>query len=314
MLEVVVLAVVAAVAAVIVAGSSSSGGGGSILDLIFLLINYPIPTLIILAIFFVIKLKTSSNQWDSSNQDEVPFDYDEEFRQQKAARAAKKAGKSPNSVKTEQKTEQQIDHHKKPIIPDGSTHDDFYNVFKLQFGLHATAFKFRDQIKEFVRNANFNSGHDLQKLIIQSKTLLTEYQDYIKYGHVQKAIKTTLIKKAEHRYDELIDHERAKLTQETFKKLKGRTLHQEQLTEANKPDFMEIKEYITFSIIVVFADTDVKIKDDYSWGNYSEIMGDLSRIDPSEIVAAEIIWSPDVEEDVLTEDDITQFYPEMKLL
>lgn len=196
----------------------------------------------------------------------------------------------------------------------GSSEEESFTTMKLQFGLHATAVDFRRKIKDMAMNMDFDDEEDLKMLVSESTMLLTQHKDYIKYGHAEASETTKNIEKAETYFDDMIHKEREKLSQETFTKLQGRSISEQDLAAGNRPDFMDIKEYIVFSMVVSYANAKISLPDDYEWSGYRELLKVISLIPTKNIVAAEIIWSPDAEEDVLTEDDITQYYPDMKLL
>ncbi|MBN2694443.1 DUF1517 domain-containing protein [bacterium] len=186
--------------------------------------------------------------------------------------------------------------------------NEIYQSLKIQFALHSTADYIRDEIKNIGENLNFENTEDLKKLLSNTSSILIDNSDYIKYGVSLLSEKTKEISKAEEIFENFTFEEHDKLSQETFKKLKGRSITKEMLSEGNKPSFMEIKEYIVFSIIVTFANYEITIEDDYTWESYKSVLEQITKLTSDKIVAVEIIWSPDAENDILTEDDITQYY------
>jgi uncharacterized membrane protein len=189
--------------------------------------------------------------------------------------------------------------------------DEEYTTVKMQFALHSTADHIRDEIKRMAEELNFDNGDDLKTLLSETSSLLIGNEDYIKYAFATVSPKTRSITQAESIFESTANQEREKLSQETFKKLRGRSVTKQMLAEGNKPSFMEIKEYIVFTIVASLANTKISVADDYSWENYKSVLQKVAMVSSSNIVAVEIIWSPDAEGDVLTEDDITMHYGNM---
>ncbi|MBN2695649.1 DUF1517 domain-containing protein [bacterium] len=189
--------------------------------------------------------------------------------------------------------------------------DEEYTTVKMQFALHSTADHIRDEIKKMADELNFDNADDLKTLLSETSSLLMSNEEYIKYAFATVAPKTRSISQAEEIFESTANQEREKLSQETFKKLRGRSVTRQMLADGNKPSFMEIKEYIVFTIVATFANTKISVGDDYSWENYKSVLKKSAMVSSSNIVAVEIIWSPDAEDDVLTEDDITMHYSNM---
>lgn len=113
-------------------------------------------------------------------------------------------------------------------------------------------------------------------------------------------------------HNAFIQLELKNLSEETYLKIQNHKSLVKQLKEENKPEFTEIKEYIIFTLIVTCKNLKIEKKDDYSYQYYSTILQQLKNIDFSLIQAVDVIWTPDAENDVLTEDDIIQNYNNLK--
>lgn len=198
---------------------------------------------------------------------------------------------------------------KKRSQQNGSDSDEEYQSIKLQFALHATAIDLKYQLKELAESLNFDNDDDLKKLVSQSAYLLMQKEDYLKYGKILQSEKTRNLNQAEVLYDGFVNEEIDKFSQETYKKLENKSSIIQKLTEENKPNFMEIKEYFVFTLVVSYANFKITVPDDYSWETYKQILNKVASIPTAAIVAAEIIWTPDADEDILTEDDVLMSYP-----
>ncbi len=184
-----------------------------------------------------------------------------------------------------------------------------YQSIKLQFALHATAIDLKYKLKELAESLNFDNDDDLKKLVSQSAYLLMQKEDYLKYGKILQSEKTKNLNEAEVLYDGFVNEEIDKFSQETYKKLENKSSIIQKLTEENKPNFMEIKEYFVFTLVVSYANFKIAVPDDYSWETYKQILNKVASISTAAIVAAEIIWTPDADEDILTEEDVLMSYP-----
>jgi len=186
-----------------------------------------------------------------------------------------------------------------------------FDTLKLQFALFATAEEFKKEVKNLAEELDYDDEHDLKTLVNETSMLLVQNQDYIKYAFVKQGSSTRNIDVAERNFDSFINEETAKFSQITFQNRSGKVRSRD-LSEENKADFMEIDEYFIITLVVSYANTKIKLKEDnYSWNEYSEILRSVGAISSNNIVAAEIIWSPDADNDILTEDDITTHYPYM---
>ena len=186
-----------------------------------------------------------------------------------------------------------------------------FNTIKLQFALYATAESFEKEVKTLAEELDYDSEEDLKTLVNETSMLLIQNQDYVKYAFVKQGKATRNIDVAERDFDNFINEETAKFSQITFQN-RGGNVRERDLSDGNKPDFMEVDEYFIISLVVSYANTKIKLKEDnYTWNEYSELLKSVAAISSNNIVAAEIIWSPDADEDILTEDDIITHYPYM---
>jgi uncharacterized membrane protein len=193
----------------------------------------------------------------------------------------------------------------------GNNPSEDFNTLKLQFALHANADDFRNEITTLAEELDYDREEDLKSLVNETSMLLVQNQDYIKYAFVKQGKETRNIDAAEREFDSFINEETAKFSQITFQN-RGGKVRERDLSDENKPDFMEVDEYFIISLVVSYANTKIKLKDDnYSWEEYSELLRNVASISSNNVVAAEIIWSPDAKDDILTEDDIITHYPYM---
>ncbi len=186
-----------------------------------------------------------------------------------------------------------------------------YTTLKVQFAFHATIYNLRKEFVEFAEKLNFTEKESLKKLIEKFVDFTEQNNSYIKYGDLKiKTINDST--ESEILHEEFIADETDNLSEETYLKIQNHKSLVKQLKEENKPEFTEIKEYIIFTLIVTCKNLKIKNKDDYSYQYYSIILQQLKNIDFSLIQAVDVIWTPDAENDVLTEDDIIQNYNNLK--
>ncbi len=198
----------------------------------------------------------------------------------------------------------------KPYNPSFS--DTIYNTIKIQFAFHATIYNLRKQFIEVAEKLNFDNQFDLRQLIINFANLTEENNSYIKYGDLYKSSDYKTKVDIEKVHNEFVEDELDKLSEETYLKIENHKSVVKQLKEENKPEFTEIKEYIVFTLIVTYRNLNIEKKDDYSYQYYSSVLNKLKLINLNDILAVEVIWTPDAENDVLTEDDIIMNYNNLK--
>ncbi len=187
-----------------------------------------------------------------------------------------------------------------------------YTTLKIQFAFHATIYNLRKEFVEFAEKLNFTEKESLMKLIEKFVDFTEQNNSYIKYGDLMSETDTDSNVMAKITHNAFIQLELKNLNEETYLKIQNHKSLVKQLKEENKPEFTEIKEYIIFTLIVTCKNLKIEKKDDYSYQYYSTILQQLKNIDFPLIQAVDVIWTPDAENDVLTEDDIIQNYNNLK--
>ncbi|MBN2693172.1 DUF1517 domain-containing protein [bacterium] len=190
-----------------------------------------------------------------------------------------------------------------------------YTSLKIQFGFHATIYNLRKEFIEIAEKLDFSKKESLRQLIINFANLTDENYSYIKYADFESVTNTTSSYIGKFNHQCYISHESEKISEETYLKIQNHKSVVKELKEENKPQFMEIKEYIIFTLIVTCKNLKIKnIDNDYSYQYYSSILQQLKQSKISDIQAVDVIWTPDAENDVLTEDDVISNYSNLKLV
>jgi uncharacterized membrane protein len=136
---------------------------------------------------------------------------------------------------------------------------------------------------------------------------LRRYGDHWRYGtvHVQGA---GTIDEAERAFNEAVNRERAKLSEELRVNLDG-VRRQTQMQASPKVD--EVGEYLVVTLIVATGYTGFT---EYRTPSFREMEDALQRLGTlltSDLLGLEVIWSPENPDDALTEDELFAEYPEL---
>jgi uncharacterized membrane protein len=189
----------------------------------------------------------------------------------------------------------------------GSWGGERYAVVKCQLALLASARALQRQLQHYAETATTNTVAGLAAALRDAVMALRRYGDHWRYGtvHVQGA---GTIDEAERAFNEAVNRERAKLSEELRVNLDS-VRRQTQMQASPKMD--EVGEYLVVTLIVATGYTGFA---EYRTPSFREMEDALQRLGTlltSDLLGLEVIWSPDNPDDALTEDELFAEYPEL---
>jgi uncharacterized membrane protein len=185
-----------------------------------------------------------------------------------------------------------------------------YAVVKCQLALLSTARSLQRELRTYANNASTNSVMGLASALQDVVMALMRHSDYWRYGVVQVHPSSTL-DEAERAFNRVVNQERAKLSEELTVNLDGVRRHALQSEPAPSH---EVGQYLVVTLMVATGYPEFTT---YQTPAPKDIEGTLQRFSmllTSDLLAVEVMWSPEHAEDSLTEDELIAEYPELSAL
>jgi uncharacterized membrane protein len=197
----------------------------------------------------------------------------------------------------------------------GSAVNPKVSVAKLQVGLLADARSLRDELNAIALKSNTSSNAGLSRMLQETTLSLLRHPEYWVYSGAQERQSQLLA--AESEFNRLVLAERSKVSGETLSNVSGE-LKQKDTSALAVAAPSELAErdpgaYIVVTLVVgcqgklalpkIESEADVK--------NALRILGSV----PSDrLMAAEVLWTPQANGDVLTRDEMMSDYPHLALV
>ncbi len=186
-------------------------------------------------------------------------------------------------------------------------------VAKLQIGLLAEARALQDDLNRIALSADTGSSQGLAKLLQETSLALLRHPDYWVYGASED--KPTRLLSAEQEFNRYALSARSKFTQETLSNVNS------QLTQAEpkaaltgtEPDNMAPGEYIVATLVVA-TQGQLDLPDIRSSEDLRRALGQIGAISSDNLLAVEVLWTPQQSGETLTADEMVAEYPDLKLL
>jgi uncharacterized membrane protein len=189
----------------------------------------------------------------------------------------------------------------------GSWGGERYAVLTCQLALLATARALQHELQRYAETATTNTVAGLATALQEATMALMRHQDYWRYG-VVRVQRVDTIDEAERGFNQAISQERVKLSEELTTNIEG-VRRQTPRRESPKAD--EVGQYLVVTLIVATGYPEFT---DYRTPSLKDMEGTLQRLGTllaADILALEVIWSPENPDDALTEDELLTEYPEL---
>ena len=191
--------------------------------------------------------------------------------------------------------------------PSGMLGGERYAVVKCQLALLSTARSLQRELQTYANTASTDTVTGLASALQDVVMALMRHSDYWRYGVVQVQAASTL-DDAERAFNQVVGQERAKLSEELTVNVDGvrRQAPRSESTPSN-----EVGQYLVVTLIVATGYAGFTA---YQTPSPKDIEGTLQRLSTlltSDLLAFEVMWSPENPDDSLTEDELIAEYPEL---
>ncbi|KAI3908402.1 hypothetical protein MKW92_022425 [Papaver armeniacum] len=181
-------------------------------------------------------------------------------------------------------------------------------VIKLQVGLLGMARSLQKDLDKIAEVADTSTPSGLSYILQESTLAMLRHPDYCISGYSSVDVKRGL-EDGEKRFNQLSIEERGKFDEETLVNVNN--IKRQSTTSKRASGFSN--EYIVITILVA-AEGVHKLPAVNGSANLKEALQKLGSIPTSKIMAVEVLWTPQNENDTLTERELLEDYPLLRPL
>lgn len=182
------------------------------------------------------------------------------------------------------------------------------SVLKLQVGLLGLARSIQKDLDRIAETANTSTPEGLNYVLTETVLALLRHPDFSISGYSSVDIKQSM-EAGEKRFNQLSIEERGKFNEETLVNIGG---IRKRSTGSQRSDVFS-NEYIVITIVVA-AEGEHKIPVINSSADLKEALKKLGSIPSHQTLAVEVLWTPQNENDTLSERELLQDYPLLRPL
>ncbi len=184
---------------------------------------------------------------------------------------------------------------------------------EIKLGLLASARGLQREIDALAMEADTNSPEGLRELLQNLTLTLTRHQDYWVYGQVDT--RSTALSEAEQAFYQLSLKERSKFSAETLSNVGQKRIQTSDTQTSSETDALhDLGEYIVVTLLVASYRDSSTLPVANSVSALRQGLMQLGSIAADQIVAVEVLWTPQQEGDVLSADDLLIEYPQLRRL
>lgn len=185
-------------------------------------------------------------------------------------------------------------------------------VAKVQIGLTGTAVSLKRDLERIAKRADTNTSEGLNYVLQETVLALLRHPEYCQYGAAStKGVRG--LDAAEERFNEASMRERGKFQEETFVNVSGRTRNTSDQGRFSRGRGPTGDELIVVTILVA-ADGDLKVPSINSQESLRTALNRLGSLRSDQVLAVEVLWTPQEEGDYFTRDDLAIDYPKLNTL
>lgn len=203
----------------------------------------------------------------------------------------------------------------------GATSDDDYAapassnppvaVAKLQVGLLANARALQDDLNRLATTADTGTSQGLAKLLQETTLALLRHPDY--WAYAASEAKQTRLLSAEQEFNRYTLSARSRFSAETLSNVNN------QLTQAEPQALLTGNtdeapgEYI-LATVVVATQGKLELPNISSTADLRQALGQIGAVSSENLLAVEVLWTPQQSGETLSADELIAQYPELKLI
>ncbi|BDA41463.1 hypothetical protein COCOBI_02-2430 [Coccomyxa sp. Obi] len=182
-------------------------------------------------------------------------------------------------------------------------------VAKLQVGLLGSARTLQKQLDRIASRADTNSPSGLHYILQETVLQLVRNPEYVQYGATVVSNQRDL-DRGEAKFNEMSVEERSKFKEETLVNVGGRTRRQRYSRGAGGDG---VPEYIVVTILVA-ANGKLDLPKVTNQDQLVKALNKLAAIREDQVMAVEVLWTPEDEDDTYSRDEMLLDYPSLNNL
>jgi uncharacterized membrane protein len=194
--------------------------------------------------------------------------------------------------------------------PSGMLGGERYAVVKCQLALLSTARSLQGELQTYANTASTDTVTGLASALQDVVMAVMRHSDYWRSGVVQVQPASTL-DEAERAFNQVVGQERAKLSEELTVNVDG--VRRQAPRSENAPS-NEVGQYLVVTLMVATGFPEFTTYQTPSPKDIENTLQRLSTLLTSDLLAFEVMWSPENPDDSLTEDELIAEYPELSAL
>lgn len=184
--------------------------------------------------------------------------------------------------------------------------NDIVTVSKLQIALFSQTKGLQSQLSELTLKVDTSTPAGLFELLQESALVLLRNSE--NWSHVWASSESITIDKADSMFNQFSLQERSKFNAETLTNVKGSVKQKKVVVPGLEED---PAAYIVVTLLVGTADDKPLFQEVRSQETLKKALERVASVPPEYLMAFEVLWSPQVEEDSLTYDELLTEYTEM---
>ena len=184
--------------------------------------------------------------------------------------------------------------------------NDIVTISKLQVALFSQTKGLQSQLSQLTLSVDTSTPEGLFELLQESALVLLRNPE--NWSHVLASSESLSIDKAEPLFNQISLQERSKFSAETLTNVKGAIKQKEAVIPGLEED---PAAYIVVTLLVGTADDKPLFKEVRSAETLKAALQRVASVPPDYLFAFEVLWSPQVEEDSLTYDELLTEYTDM---
>ncbi|KAM0056092.1 hypothetical protein Hdeb2414_s0006g00214071 [Helianthus debilis subsp. tardiflorus] len=177
--------------------------------------------------------------------------------------------------------------------------DAYYDVGSL-----GTGRSLQRQLNRIAESADTSTSKGLNYVLQETILVLLRHSDYCISGHSSVDVKES-VSEGEKIFDQLSVEERGKFDEETLVNVNN--IKKKSATSQSSNELP--KEYIVVTILLVVAHGVLELPPIKSGEELKKALQKLASIPSSNIMGAEVLWTPQKEDDSLTREELLADYP-----
>ena len=184
---------------------------------------------------------------------------------------------------------------------------DKFSVAKVQVGLLSNARDLQKDLERIASRADTSTARGLHFVLQETVLALMRNPDYCVYGYAKSGVENGP-EAAESRFNKLSLQERGKFEKETMVNVGGIRSRSSGSGYGSR-----ISELIVVTILVA-VDGRMKLPKVNSRSSLNDALSTLGSIPAEDVLAVEVLWTPEEEGDYFTQEDLAMDYPMLNTL